>query len=452
MLVYCLACESVFEPEETPDDVIVLCLDCAGKPAAITTEARSADTVRARCPACGYSKDIARSRALEEVRCAGCGVVFPVLPPPAEEAAGGPEASPPPAPAPHQRAAILAPTPEPLGGLPRWAFALSLLPLAWIMLFPPPSLRDRVEAMLERDPALLERVQAAASETEYFDALPDRRIEGALLAYDSRMHWTFAAASAVLGAAYFVLCWPAGRALRRHAIGVAAFTSTAGVLLLLLVQFVAEVTQGVVVTGGGLTVFFWAVLRFIGFSYRAAMDPNNGFLASLGGFTFGVGLCEEICKSLPLVAHIRSADRGLDWRGLVFWALFSGLGFGVAEGILYAADFYNGVHGAAVYVVRFIPCVALHSAWTGITAVYLYRSPDAILGINAWYEWFPAVFFPALPSILLHGLYDTLLKRDHEVTAMLVAAASFAAFLLLVRRTRHRQEEARARAARACAR
>ena len=51
---------------------------------------------------------------------------------------------------------------------------------------------------------------------------------------------------------------------------------------------------------------------------RACDDtPDDPKLHSIG-FTFGVGLCEELCKSLPLLWHFKRTAT-LDVRGAVVW-------------------------------------------------------------------------------------------------------------------------------------
>ena len=72
-------------------------------------------------------------------------------------------------------------------------------------------------------------------------------------------------------------------------------------------------------------------MKLIGFSYRCALDPNNGFLASFFGFTFGVGLCEEVCKAFLLLVHFKGKG-SLNYEGAFAWGLACGVGFGVSEG------------------------------------------------------------------------------------------------------------------------
>src|SRR5262249_24900828 len=137
-----------------------------------------------------------------------------------------------------------------------------------------------------------------------------------------------------------------------HLLGIGLLTATIGILLLVLFQFIAGWSQGVWITGRSILVLIFYFIKLIGFSYRAALDPENGFLLSFVGFTLGVGFCEEVCKTLPLLWLYRVGTHQR-WRGSFLWGLASGAGFGIAEGIMYSSEYYNGIAGPGTYVVRF---------------------------------------------------------------------------------------------------
>ena len=99
--------------------------------------------------------------------------------------------------------------------------------------------------------------------------------------------------------------------------------------------------------------------------------------------------------------------------------------FGISEGIFYASD-YNGIQTADIYAVRFISCVALHAIWTGAAAITLFEQQDSVQegGIGLLeYRW-RLLKIIAVPMVL-HGLYDTSLKKEMGVLALLVAVVSF---------------------------
>ncbi len=148
------------------------------------------------------------------------------------------------------------------------------------------------------------------------------------------------------------------------------------------------------------------------------------------GFTFGVGLCEELCKAIPILWHYRGAA-SLDVRGAVVWGLAAGVGFGVSEGITYSSDFYNGVSTGGACVVRFVSCVAIHAVWSATTALLAWRGQADFQAIDRWYEWLVLPLAFLWPGMVLHGLYDTFLKRGMVFMALAAAAASLALFFWL---------------------
>src|SRR5439155_8730084 len=151
------------------------------------------------------------------------------------------------------------------------------------------------------------------------------------------------------------------------------------------------------------------------------------FFVSWFGFTFGVGLCAEICKALPLLVHYRNHQTSfLSWRAACLIGLISGVGFGVSEGITYSSDFYNGLAGGDTYLVRFVSCVALHAVWTGAAAIFIYKQQALLQSAeNIWAVMGYSIVLVSVPMVL-HGLYDTLLKKDYHVLALIAAVASFA--------------------------
>ena len=140
-----------------------------------------------------------------------------------------------------------------------------------------------------------------------------------------------------------------------HLLGIGLFTGTVGIVFLFAVQFCSQIDIRSIRARGWFGLIL-LILALIGLSYRSALDEDSNFLLSAIGFTFGVGLCEELTKAIPLLFYYkRFATMG--WRGACSWGLASGIGFGVSEGIMYSADSYNGVSGPGIYVVRFVSCV-----------------------------------------------------------------------------------------------
>jgi RsiW-degrading membrane proteinase PrsW (M82 family) len=98
--------------------------------------------------------------------------------------------------------------------------------------------------------------------------------------------------------------------------------------------------------------------------------------------------------------------------------------------------------GLEAYLVRFLSCVALHSIWSGSAAILLYLRRYMFDSLDNWYEWIlPVLFVIAIPAVL-HGLYDTCLKKDMNGIALLVAFASFGYLAFLFSRLQTVDDEA----------
>jgi protease PrsW len=315
-----------------------------------------------------------------------------------------------------------------------YIFALMLLPLVVSIIRGRDHMEVRLVRTLEAHPEIKSRMVADDQEfsmKDFFASLPDGRIEGAHLAYGSWNHWYYAIAAAVFfGLASFAL-FPQGNAQWKHLLLIPVGTATFGIVFLISLQWIAAFAQGWIVSGNIIFMIVFYILHFIGYSYRAAMDPNSGFLLSMLGFTFGVGLCEELTKALPVAFHFRSNPK-LDWQGACLWGLVSGVGFGIAEGIMYSSDFYNGLASVETYIVRFIPCVAMHAIWTASAAIMIWRRRDWFAGESEWSDLLVSLLWVLAVPMTLHGLYDTLLKREMEGLALLTALASFAWLAFLV--------------------
>ena len=318
----------------------------------------------------------------------------------------------------------------------------ALVPLAFSLLSTEKTtFEDRLGATLEgATPEQVKKVEAAfakgeeLTKDELFEALPGGKLAGAHLPRKTVAHWVYAAIAATGFLLLVVLMFSVERSNPLHLLGIGLFTGTVGIIFLFAVQFCSQIQIGRV-RGRGIFLAILLLLAFIGWSYRSALDPDSNLLLSAFGFTFGVGLCEELTKALPLLIYYKRQATG-GWRNACVWGLASGIGFGVSEGIMYSADSYNGVSGPSIYLVRFVSCVALHAVWAASVGIAIARTLDAYdeveegLGLALY-----ALRVLAVP-MFLHGFYDTLLKKDMNVWALVVAFASFAWFVLQVERAR----------------
>ena len=80
---------------------------------------------------------------------------------------------------------------------------------------------------------------------------------------------------------------------------------------------------------------------------------------------------------------------------------------------------------AQAYLVRFLSCVSLHGIWAAVVGITIVRHQDMLRRAQNFFDLLVRVIWMVLVPMTLHGLYDTLLKQDHDAWALLVARASF---------------------------
>jgi RsiW-degrading membrane proteinase PrsW (M82 family) len=323
-----------------------------------------------------------------------------------------------------------------------WLLLFALIPLGFSLLSSEEQdFADRLARTVEKAaPEQAERIEAALArldeltKDELFAVLPEGKLFGAHLPHSTVIHWVYAAVAVTGFLLLILLMFSVERTNPLHLLGIGLFTGTVGIVFLLVVQFCSQIDIRSIRARGWFGVIL-LILALIGLSYHSALDPDSNLMLSAIGFTFGVGLCEELTKAIPLLSYYkRFATMG--WRGACLWGLASGIGFGVSEGIMYSADSYNGIAGPGIYVVRFVSCVALHAMWAGSVGIVIARTVDTYesvqdgLGFGLY-----ALRVLAVP-MTLHGFYDTLLKKDMNVWALLVALASFGWFALQIERAR----------------
>jgi RsiW-degrading membrane proteinase PrsW (M82 family) len=323
-----------------------------------------------------------------------------------------------------------------------WLLLFALIPLVFSLLSAnEEDFAERLTATLEKAaPEQAARIEAVLekgeelTKDELFAVLPDGKLFGAHLPSSTVMHWVYAAVATTGFLLLVLLMFSVERSHPLHLLGIGLFTGTVGIVFLFAVQFCSQINIRSIRVHGWFGVIL-LILALIGLSYRSALDPDSNLMLSAIGFTFGVGLCEELTKAIPLFFYYkRFATMG--WRGACSWGLASGIGFGVSEGIMYSADSYNGISGVGIYVVRFVSCVAIHAMWAGAVGISIARTVDAYEAVEdrIGYALY-ALRVLAVPMVL-HGLYDTLLKKDLNVWALLIALASFAWLAFQIERAR----------------
>jgi RsiW-degrading membrane proteinase PrsW (M82 family) len=323
-----------------------------------------------------------------------------------------------------------------------WFLLVALIPLCISIFSSKDDLKERLISTLQKHPELAPMMENLGLE-ELMQRLPDHKLDGAWLARDSMLHWGLALLSAVAFTALITILFRTRRTPPWELLWRGVFIGSIGILLLLAFQYIAEFSLGLHFRRAHAVILLVLYLiKFIGFSYSCAMNPENGFFLSFVGFTCGVGLCEELCKAMLLLGHYRSSGKPAGWGTACAWGLACGAGFGVSEGIMYSGEYYNGLSGMTIYAVRFISCVALHAIWSGIAAILLYRSRDVLQGHMEWGEILAVLFNCLGGVIVLHGLYDTFLKREMDIFALLTALGSFGWLAFLIQQLRARTKKA----------
>ncbi|HVE39590.1 MAG TPA: PrsW family glutamic-type intramembrane protease [Planctomycetota bacterium] len=405
----------------------------SGAPSPAAPEAK----IRFSCPVCGLRLMAAGAAVGKTMDCLACGkpALVPAVSAPETVRSVATARRPAPAPAAVAR-------PDGWRSIARWSLLAALLPLGFFT-FAPDDTLSRIEETKKQYPELAKKIERGKAKEvrEVFEQIPSHRIVGAALSRHTSAHWILAILAALLFWEFILIVQPMGNSTSRQLWAVGIFTGTIGIFLLLVVQVAAVLST--VMPGGGVLLLVIIPLKFIGYSYDAAMDPDNGFVASMLGFTLGVGLMEEFFKALPLYWHFKRSG-SLDVRGAVVWGLATGIGFGVSEGISYCSSFYNGVSGGGMYVVRFSSCVALHAAWSATAAILIWKRRESLLGLERWYHWILPVFATLWISMILHGFYDTCLKKDHGIAALGSAVLSFALFFWMYDRACREEKAAKA--------
>ncbi len=312
-----------------------------------------------------------------------------------------------------------------------WLLLLAMVPLAIDAFNREHDALARLRQTIEADPTLSETYAGlnddelneaiGADEDVFFAAVPGNRIQGALLAKSSMVHWGYALVASIVFFGFVVVALPGLPARPLHLLFAGLFTGTLGVLLLTIIQ-----------------VFGMFCFCCLGAMYLAALDPSAPFGASLLGHFLGVGLCEEMIKSLPVLWRIYRPDT-CGWREACLWGMASGAGFGVSESIFYSANYYNGIETTSIYVVRFVSLVAFHAMLSASCAIFLLRHQHHLEAEQDYFEW--GITFMAIITVpmFLHGLFNTLGKKGFDLAQVGLWGLSFAWLAYLIHSSRRRE-------------
>ena len=162
----------------------------------------------------------------------------------------------------------------------------------------------------------------------------------------------------------------------------------------------------------------------------AAQDA--GFLRHVAGTLLGVGLSEELIKTIPLLwMFVRNREPGTV-REITYLGCVSGFAFGVSEAVayslFYAQTVVRGDMPLGVYVVvqlaRLITLPLLHAVYSGIAGQFI------ALGVETPRMRRALIVAGIAIAALLHGLYDLL---SNTILGFAIAVAAVLLFIAYVR-------------------
>ncbi|MDR3232270.1 MAG: PrsW family intramembrane metalloprotease [Planctomycetaceae bacterium] len=216
----------------------------------------------------------------------------------------------------------------------------------------------------------------------------------------------------------------------------------------------------------GMNVMFLAYAHLFPQFILNLVDPPHNFIVQLFGYVFQVGLCEELCKIVPVLLYVAWKRKKTSPMMMFLIGVFSGLGFAAFENVGYAYnDMGKGIEnfqesvkqllnaqseeqavqaiqegsistalimlsGMITTLLRSLSLVFAHSVWTGIFSYYLFC---AMSGGKRWAVF--AVLGLAVPAVL-HGVYDWLCGLEPGFAALIVGGSFvlFFGYLSKIRR------------------
>ena len=140
----------------------------------------------------------------------------------------------------------------------------------------------------------------------------------------------------------------------------------------------------------------WSV--FYGWANSGSVMPR------FFGMFFGVGISEELCKAAVILWLVRRPGQLLLPQTVVFYAMISGLGFGIFEGVSYQMTLNRkqGVDDAYfLNIARLTSLPFIHAVWTGLAGYFI---SFAVINPRKRYGlWILGICVPAM----FHAVYNT---------------------------------------------
>lgn len=149
-----------------------------------------------------------------------------------------------------------------------------------------------------------------------------------------------------------------------------------------------------------LIIHSMGLLAFVG-----AMADSKFFPIRFIGMFFVAGIPEELCKAAVIFWFVRRKGIICVPQTVVLYGLFSGLGFGINEGVCYQLGINRaqGVDGAYfLNVLRLTSLPFLHATWCAIASYFIAFA--ALFPMHRKGLWCIAILLPAI----IHALYNSM--------------------------------------------
>lgn len=267
---------------------------------------------------------------------------------------------------------------------------------------------------------------------EVLQVLPDKKIQGAWLPLYSKWHYYFTGIAAVVYLLLLGILLPKGFSKFHVKVFIAFFTGTAGMALLFLIQSIAA--SRAAIGGGGL---FGLIFALIGIAYNVGDNLDIGFVTLLLANIFGVGLCEELIKALPVFVYFMGRKR-IRWHECCAVGMASGLGFGLVEAFTYG-QMYHGLFDQMAYWTRFVSCVVSHGVSTAAAALFLHRFQSLVQGEMTWADAALRMLVLISVPMTLHGLYNTFATKNMDGLALATDLFNFGWLAVMIETARDRE-------------
>src|SRR6185503_6352708 len=101
--------------------------------------------------------------------------------------------------------------------LARWSLLVALVPLAFYTFSAPDNPRERLERAIKEHPELVKKLKGRrATEDDFIDLLPGRRVQGAALSRTTAAHWLLALIAALVFWEFILIIQPMGNSTSRQ--------------------------------------------------------------------------------------------------------------------------------------------------------------------------------------------------------------------------------------------